>query len=112
MDPPGTLAALAEQGGRIVALAIEYDVMPDGQIELVALINAVEADGDDPDGQAWLAWRRTHEDGGFGCVLVPPEDLVRMESTEDPEELRAIVERVVLADRGDKEAKEAKEANS
>lgn len=86
-----------------MALAIEYDVLPDGTIELVALINAVEADGADPNGDAWLAWRRTHEDGGFGCVVVPPGELSRMESTENAEELRGIVEQVVLADRRAKE---------
>jgi hypothetical protein len=86
-----------------VALAIEYDVTPDGVIELVGLINAVEEDGTDPDGDGWLAWRRAHEDGGLGCVLVPPADLSRMEATEDPDELRAIVEDVILADRRTKE---------
>jgi hypothetical protein len=86
-----------------VALAIEYDVTPEGVIELVGLINAVEEDGTDPDGEAWLAWRRAHEDGGLGCVLVPPVDLSRMEATEDPDELRAIVEDVILADRRAKE---------
>jgi len=86
-----------------VALAIEYDVSPEGVIELVGLINAVEEDGTDPDGDAWLAWRRAHEDGGLGCVLVPPADLARMEATEDPDELRAIVEDVILADRRAKE---------
>jgi len=86
-----------------VALAIEYDVTPEGVIELVGLINAVEEDGTDPDGEAWLAWRRAHEDGGLGCVLVPPGDLSRMEATEDPDELRAIVEDVILADRRAKE---------
>ncbi len=85
-------------------LAIEYDVTPEGEIELVALINAVEEDGDDPDGEAWLTWRMGHEDGGMGSVLVPPETLARMEATEDPDELRAIVERLVLADRQAKEA--------
>jgi hypothetical protein len=87
-----------------MALVIEYDVTPAGEIELVALINAVEQDGDDADGEAWLAWRRSHEDEGMGSVLVPPEVLARMESTEDPAELRAIVEQVVLADRQGKEA--------
>ncbi len=87
-----------------MALAIEYDVTPDGEIELVALINAVEEDDDDPDGEAWLAWRRSHEDEGIGSVLVPPQELARMEATEDPAELRAIVERLVLADRQVKEA--------
>ena len=86
-----------------MALAIEYDVSPEGVIELVGLINAVEEDGTDPDGDAWLAWRRAHEDGGLGCVLVPPADLARMEATEDPDELRAIVEDVILADRRAKE---------
>jgi hypothetical protein len=86
-----------------VALAIEYDVTPDGVIELVGLINAVEEDGTDRDGDGWLAWRRAHEDGGLGCVLVPPADLSRMEATEDPDELRAIVEDVILADRRTKE---------
>jgi len=84
-------------------LFIEYDVTEDGQIELVALINAVEEDGDDPDGEAWLTWRRSHEDGGHGCAPVPPEDLALMETTEDPDELAAIVERVLLADRRTKE---------
>jgi hypothetical protein len=86
-----------------VALAIEYDVTPEGVIELVGLINAVEEDGTDPDGEAWLAWRRAHEDGGLGCVLVPQGELSRMEATEDPNELRAIVEGVILADRRAKE---------
>ena len=84
-------------------LAIEYDVGEDGLIELVALVNAVGEDGDDPDGEAWLAWRRSHEDGGMGCAPVPPQDVAALEATEDPEELRAIVERVVLADRAQKE---------
>jgi len=85
-------------------LFIEYDVNDDGAIELVALINAVEEDGRDPDGEAWLAWRSTHEDEGMGCVGVLPADLRAMESTEDPDELRAVVERVILADRASKEA--------
>jgi hypothetical protein len=86
-----------------VALAIEYDVTPEGVIELVGLINAVEEEGTDPDGEAWLAWRRAHEDGGHGCVIVPPGELSEMEATEDPDQLRAIVERVILADRRAKE---------
>lgn len=84
-------------------LFIEYDVNPEGQIELVALMNAVEEDGQDPDGEAWLAWRATHDDEGMGCVGVSPTDLKAMESTESPEELLAIVERVILADRASKE---------
>jgi hypothetical protein len=39
-------------------LFVEYDVSEDGQIELVALINALEEDGADPYGEAWLEWRR------------------------------------------------------
>ncbi len=84
-------------------LFIEYDVTSDGEIELVALINAVEEDDQDPDGEAWLAWRATHDDEAMGCVGVSATDLKAMESTESPEELLAIVERVILADRANKE---------
>ena len=84
-------------------LFIEYDVNSDGAIEVVALVNAVEEDDQDPEGTAWLSWRAAHDDDGMGCVGVPPADLEAMESTEDPEVLRAIVERVILADRARKE---------
>jgi hypothetical protein len=84
-------------------LFVEYDVMDDGQIELVALINAVDEDGSDPTGEVWLTWRRSHEDGGHGCAPVPPGDLALMESAQDPDELAAIVERILLADRRTKE---------
>lgn len=84
-------------------LFIEYDVNPKGEIELVALINAIEEDGQDPDGEAWMAWRMEQEDGGMGCVGVPPDELKVMEETEDPEQLRSIVERIILADRATKE---------
>jgi hypothetical protein len=85
-------------------LFIEYDVTPSGEIELVALINAVEEDGRDPDGSAWLEWRSTEfEDSGMGCVAVPHDDLAHMEETEDPAQLRAIVERIILTDRATKE---------
>ena len=84
-------------------LFIEYDVNPHGEIELVALINAIEEDGQDADGEAWLAWRAEHEDGGMGCVGVVPEDLKVMEETEDPDALLAVVERIILADRATKE---------
>jgi hypothetical protein len=91
-------------GGRgALVLAIEYDVTPDGAIELVALINAIEENGTDPDGEVWMAWRCSMEDTGAGCAPVPPEDLALMEATEDPDQLRSIVERVVLADRQSKE---------
>jgi hypothetical protein len=84
-------------------LFIEYDVNSDGTVEVIALVNAVEEHDQDPDGSAWLAWRAAHDDEGMGCVGVPPADLEAMESTEDPEELRAIVERVILTDRASKE---------
>lgn len=86
-------------------LFIEYDVDPDGAIELVALVNAVEENDQDHDGSAWLTWRSSDEfdDAGLGCVGVAPDDLALMESTEDPDELRSIVERIILADRAGKE---------
>jgi hypothetical protein len=84
-------------------LFIEYDVNPQGEIELVALINATEEEGQDPDGEAWLSWRAELEDGGMGCVGVAPGDLKTLEETEDPDALLAIVERIILADRATKE---------
>lgn len=87
-------------------LFIEYDVVPTGEIELVALINATEVDGDDVEGSDWMAWRSAEfEDDGLGCVGVPPAELTRMEETEDPDALRAIVEGIILADRAGKEQK-------
>lgn len=85
-------------------LFIEYDVHPNGEIELIALVNAVDEDGHDPDGASWLQWRVAEfDDDGLGCVGVSPTDLTLMEQTEDPDQLRAIVERVILADRSVKE---------
>jgi hypothetical protein len=85
-------------------LFIEYDVNRQGEIELVALVNAVEENDEDEDGSAWMQWRRAEfDDDGLGSVGVPPEELALMESTEDPDELRAIVERIILADRSTKE---------
>jgi hypothetical protein len=85
-------------------LFIEYDVHPDGEIELVALVNAVDEDHEDPDGSSWLQWRVAEfDDDGLGCVGVSPVDLALMEQTDDPERLRAIVERIILADRSAKE---------
>jgi hypothetical protein len=85
-------------------LFIEYDVRPDGVIDLVALVNAIDEDGHDPDGSSWLEWRvADFDDGGLGCVGVPPTDLTLMEQTDDPDQLRAIVERIILADRAFKE---------
>jgi hypothetical protein len=85
-------------------LFIEYDVTSAGAIELVALINAVEENGNDVDGADWLAWRvAAFDDHGMGCVGVPAADLARLEQTEDAGELRAIVERIILDDRATKE---------
>lgn len=84
-------------------LFIEYDVGVDGAIEIVALVNAVEENGEDPLGEAWMAWRESFDDNGMGCVAVAPEDLSLMESTDDPEQLQGIVERIILADRATKE---------
>lgn len=84
-------------------LVIEYDVKTDGLIDIVALINVIDEDGTDPTGESWLQWRRDHEDDGLGCAPVPPEILAKMEATEDPDELWAIVESVILEDRRTKE---------
>jgi hypothetical protein len=85
-------------------LFIEYDVHPDGEIELVALVNAIDEDGNDPGGSSWLDWRVAEfDDDGLGCVGVSPIDLASMEQTDDPDQLRAIVERIILADRSVKE---------
>ncbi len=86
-------------------LFIEYDVSANGEIKLVALINAVEENGEDDAGTHWMAWRSAEfDDDGLGCVGVPPAELELMERMEDPEQLRSIVERLILADRATKEA--------
>jgi hypothetical protein len=85
-------------------LFIEYDVTPQGAIEVVALINAVEENGHDADGSDWMAWRAAEfDDNGLGCVGVPTSQLALMEETEDADGLRAIVESIILADRAAKE---------
>jgi len=50
-----------------------------------------------------MSWRQSFDDNGMGCVAVSPEDLTLMEVTDEPELVRAIVERVILADRATKE---------
>ena len=95
-------AGLADREGSV--LFIEYDVTPTGEIELVALINAVEENGEDTDGSAWMAWRAGEfDDNGLGCVGVREDQLAAMEETEDAEALRAVVERIILDDRATKE---------
>ena len=85
-------------------LFIEYDVTPAGHIELIALINATEEEGLDPDGAAWMAWRSAEfDDKAMGCVGVSEDDLHLLEATEDPAAVRAVVERIILADRATKE---------
>ncbi len=85
-------------------LFIEYDVTAEGEIELVALINATEQGGGDADGAAWMAWRvAAFDDDGLGCVGVAADRLALMEETDDVDQLRAIVEGIVLADRAAKE---------
>jgi hypothetical protein len=84
-------------------LFIEYDVGEDGMIEVVGLINAIEENDEDPLGEDWVGWRQSFDDNGLGCVAVSPEDLVLMESTDDPGQIRAVVERINLADRVTKE---------
>lgn len=85
-------------------LFIEYDVDTNGRIEIVALVNAVDEDGNDPDGSSWLQWRVAEfDDNGLGCVGVAPSDLALMEQTDEPDQLKEIVERVILADRSLKE---------
>ena len=52
-----------------------------------------------------MAWRSAaFEDDGLGCVGVRPAELELMEQTEDPEQLRGIVERIILSDRATKSA--------
>ena len=84
-------------------LFIEYDVGDDGMIEVVGLINAIEENDEDPLGEDWMSWRQSFDDEGMGCVGVSAEDLSLMESTDHPERLRAVVERIILADRATKE---------
>ena len=66
-----TSERLADDEGSV--LFIEYDVTSTGEIELVALINAVEATGADADGSDWLAWRTAEfDDDAMGCSASRP----------------------------------------
>ena len=52
---------------------------------MVALINAVEENGEDADGTDWMAWRAAEfDDDGLGCVGVPAAQLVLMEADRRP----------------------------
>ncbi|MGC8481934.1 MAG: hypothetical protein ACP5PJ_10330, partial [Acidimicrobiales bacterium] len=74
-------------------------------IHIVALVNAEEESGEDPDGEAWLAWRRGHEDGGRGCVGVAGNALRALELLLEEEHEREFVseiERIVMEDHNGK----------
>jgi hypothetical protein len=43
------------------------------------------------------------DDNGLGCVGVAADELALMEEADDADALRAIVERLILADRSTKE---------
>lgn len=86
-------------------LAIEYDVDEEGVIHIVALVNAEEESDEDPDGEAWLAWRRSHEDGGRGCVGVAGDALRTLEVLLEEgreREFVAEIERIVTEDHNKK----------
>ena len=98
-----SLSGGPDEGGGV--LFIEYDVDPDGDIELVALVNAVEEDGQDEDGSAWMAWRSpltsTTPDGvAWACR---PTTSPRWSPPRTRRGSGTIVERIILADRAGKE---------
>ena len=67
-------------------LFVEYDVTPEGEIELVALVNAVEENGEDADGSAWMDWRRDEfDDNGLGSVGVSSDDYEALRNSSPPE---------------------------
>lgn len=47
--------------------------------------------------------RAAFDDHGMGCVGVPPAQLAVLETTEDPDALRTLVEQIILADHATKE---------
>lgn len=80
-------------------LAVEYDVAEDGLIHVVAVIEAVDEEGVDLEGEAWIRWRRAHSDEGHGCVVLSPTEFKLIGDTEDEDELRRITEMAILRDR-------------
>ena len=52
-------------------LFIEYDVNPEGEIELVALINAIEEDGEDPDGKPGWPGGLSSKMGAWAVLASP-----------------------------------------
>ena len=85
-------------------LFLEYDVDEAGMIEIVAVIDAFEEDGNDPDASEWRAWRSTLSDAGHGFVAVPDDLEAAIEDERDPGEVLDLIEELILADRRTKEA--------
>lgn len=79
-------------------LFLEYDVLKDGMIEVVAVVEAIEEYSEDPHGEAWLNWRRSFQDGGHGCVGISVDELELLDSLEDELEMRLLVEQIILSD--------------
>ena len=80
-------------------LFIEYDVDDAGLIEVVAVIDAFDEDGLDPDASEWIDWRNSFEDAGHGCVAVPVEIEEAIDAPESPSEVLDRIEMLILADR-------------
>ena len=85
-------------------LFIEYDVDDAGLIEVIAVIDAFEQDGLDPDASEWIDWRKSFEDAGHGCVGVPVELEEAIDAEQSPTELLDRIEMLILADRSSKGA--------
>lgn len=84
-------------------LVVEYDVLADGAVEIVALISAEEQSGSDPDSLEWLAWRDSVDDARSSYIVMPPDAVAAIDSTEDDEEILAIIERAVVEGHNAKE---------